>query len=371
MIDLQWNFPLLPGQDVLWQDRLQAAVTASVAGGLAELRPSFRGGDADLRQIAARWLGESPDRVWLTCGGHHGCMVSLLAAGLAGRRVAVEAVTYTAFLDQCELAGAEAVACAMDGEGLLPEALRELCEQAQVAARPIAAVMLMPTLHNPVGCVAGIARRREIVAVARQFDLRLIEDDAYGFLYPQPESTDQPRPSFPAIETYAQLAPERTFYVRGLSKSFAPAVRLGLLVAPEASAAAVQSALKVTSTGVSRVLAGAVCSMLADGTLDGVIALKRVEGAARQARARVLLGDLPVCAGPNAWHLWVSLPGGLDARTVQARCEEHGVLVSGGQNFAAAGTVPPRAVRLGLGGELDAARADEGVAIFANVVRGQ
>jgi DNA-binding transcriptional MocR family regulator len=363
MIDLRWNFPLIPGQDALWRERLRTALLASANDGLDGLRPSFRGGDTRLREIAAAWLGESPERVWLSCGGHHGCMVALLAGGLAGRRVAVEAVTYTGFLEQCRFLGVNAVACAMDGEGMRADALRELCARERAAGQPLSAVFTMPTLHNPVGCVASESRRQEIVAVAREFDLLVIEDDAYGFLYPNPQ------PGIEPIHNYAQLAPERTFYVRGLSKSFAPAVRTGLLVAPVEYAAATAAALKSSATGVSRWLAGTACSMLEDGTMDGVSALKRTEGAARQAHARELLAGLDVSAGANAWHLWVSLPEGLDPDAVQATCEDRGVLVSSGQGFRAPGAPVPGAVRLALGGEIDPERAAEGVRIFAQIVR--
>jgi DNA-binding transcriptional MocR family regulator len=359
MIDLQFNFPLLAGQDVVWAEHLRAMVDVSAEQGLSALRPSFRGGEVRLREIGARWLGEAVERVTLTCGGHHGCLVALLAAGLAGKRVVVETITYTGFLDQCQMLGVEAVACAMDAEGLSADALRALCEREREAGRPVAAVFTMPTLHNPVGCVASQERRRAIVEVAREFDLVVIEDDAYGFLHLEPSLTN-----------YAQIAPERTFYVRGLSKSFAPVVRTGFLVAPVEYEEAVAKAVKQSSTGVSRGLAGAACSMVEDGTMDAVIAAKRVEGAKRQAQARELLAGLEVSAGPNAWHLWVALPEGLSAETVERRCEEKGVLVSGGNWFAAPGTVVPRAVRLGLGGEVECERALEGVRVFVKVMRG-
>jgi DNA-binding transcriptional MocR family regulator len=363
MIDLQFNFPLMAGQDVVWAEHLRAAVDASAEQGLSALRPSFRGGDARLREIGAKWLGEAVERVALTCGGHHGCLVALMAAGLARKRVVVEAITYTGFLDQCRMLGVEAVACAMDAEGLRADALRAMCESARGAGRPVAAVFMMPTLHNPVGCVASLERRRAIVEVAREFELVVIEDDAYGFLYDSPSG-------LPSIQTYAKLAPERTFYVRGLSKSFAAVVRTGFVVAPAEYGAAMANAVKQSSTGVSRVLAGAACSMMEDGTMDAVIAAKRVEGARRQAAARELLVGLEVSAGPNAWHLWVTLPEGMDAATVERLCEERGVLVSGGNWFAAPGTARPNAVRLAMGGEVEVARALEGVRVFAEVVRG-
>ncbi len=360
MIDLQFNFPLLVGQDALWAEHLRAVVEANAKQGLSALRPSFRGGgDARMKEIAAQWLGEEVERVTLTCGGHQGCLVALMAAGLAGKRVAVEAVTYTGFIEQCRMLGVETVACAMDAEGLRADSLREVCERGAAEGRPVAAVFTMPTLHNPVGCVASLERRLAVVEVAREFGLVVIEDDAYGFLHPDPQPMN-----------YAKLAPERAFYVRGLSKNFAPVVRTGFVVAPVEYGAALGIAVRQSSTGVSRVVSGAACSMVEDGTLDAVIAFKRLEGARRQAEARELLEGLEVSAGVNAWHLWVALPEGLTAAEVEKRCEERGVLVSGGNWFAAPGTVAPRAVRLGLGGEVEAERAMEGVRRFVAVVRG-
>jgi DNA-binding transcriptional MocR family regulator len=359
MIDLQYNFPLLAGQDALWAGHLDAVVGANAEQGLSALRPSFRGdGDMRMREIGAKWLGVEVERVTLTCGGHHGCLVALLAAGETCKRVVVESVTYTGFLEQCRMLGMELLPCAMDGEGLRADALRAMCEKERLAGRPVAAVFLMPTLHNPVGCVASVERRMAVVEVAREYGLVVIEDDAYGFLH------DAPPPS------YAQLAPERAFYVRGLSKNFAPAVRTGFVVAPVWYGAAVATAVKQSATGVSRVLAGAACAMIEDGTMDAVIAAKRLEGAARQAAARELLEGLEVSAGPNAWHLWVGLPEGIEAAAVEKLSEERGVLVSGGQWFAAPGVEAPRSVRLGLGGEVERERALEGVRVFAEVVRG-
>jgi DNA-binding transcriptional MocR family regulator len=357
-IDLQYNFPLLPGQDKLWAEHLRAAVEEEASLGLTALRPSFRAGDEDLRTIAAAWLQMPAERLNLTCGGHHGCTASLLAAGLPGKRVAVEAFTYAGFLSQCTMLGVEAVPCAMDAEGLLPDALRALCERESGLGRPISAVFTMPTLHNPVGCVASLQRRQAIVAVARQFNLLIVEDDAYGFLH------DAPPP------TYAVLAPERTFYVRGLSKSFAPAVRTGFLVSPTIYVGAVASAIKQTSTGVSRVHARAVCTLIVDGTLDATIAAKRVAGASRAAAALNLLRGLRVDHGPNAWHLWVTLPPGLTPQAAETIAEQSGVLVTGGHWFTTLSHSPdPGAVRLGLGGEISPERALEGVRIFANLLR--
>jgi len=197
----------------MWREHLAAAMAEHGHEPVESQRPSFMKDEKALRERAAAWLGFAPARTWITCGGHHGTLNALLASGLAGERVAVEGTTYPGLLDQCKMLKTEVVACAIDNDGLIPDALRAACERARVEGKPIRGFLTMPTVQNPMGFVTPLARREEIVAIAREFDLKIIEDDAYGFM-----EADAP-------PNYAVLAPERTFYVRGLAKSFSPAVR--------------------------------------------------------------------------------------------------------------------------------------------------
>jgi DNA-binding transcriptional MocR family regulator len=351
MIDLVWNFPLFAEQGAEWQGYLRRAVDELAVDDARLMRPSFRGGDAGLRVRAAKWLGVEAERAWIVCGGHHGTLVSLLVAGLGGKAVAVEEITYTAMLEQGQMLGIKVVSCALDGEGMKPEALREACERETVSG-----VFLMPTVHNPLGIVAGLERRKAIVEIAREFDLILIEDDAYGFMEPE------------AAANYAVLAPERTFYVRGLSKSYAPATRTGFVVCPERFVGEMENVIRNTTTGTSLAHNTAAVELIEDGTLERVIAAKLVEGARRNALGRDILGEAVGVGARSAWHLWVSLPEGLTAVEAQRVCLERGVMVSGAAGFTAPGVEVPRALRIGMGGEVERSRVEEGLGIVAGVI---
>jgi DNA-binding transcriptional MocR family regulator len=351
MIDLVWNFPLFAEQGAEWRGYLWRAVEELPVDDARLMRPSFRGGDAGLRVRAAKWLGVEPERAWIVCGGHHGTLVSLLVAGLGGKTIAVEEITYTAIIEQAEMLGVKLVACAFDGEGMKPEALRAACESGKVSG-----VFLMPTVHNPLGIVAGLERRLAIVETAREFDLVIIEDDAYGFMEPS------------AAANYAVLAPERTFYVRGLSKSYAPQTRTGFVVCPGRFVGEMENVLKNTTTGTSLVHNVAAINLIEDGTLERVMAAKLVEGARRNAMGREVFGDAAGVGARCAWHLWVSLPEGLTAAEAQRVCLKRGVMVSGAAGFTAPGVVVPRALRIGMGGEVDRARVVEGLGIVAGVI---
>ncbi len=351
MIDLVWNFPLFADQGAEWQGYLRQAVDSLHINDARELRPSFRGADASLRARAAKWLGVSTERAWLTCGGHHGTLVALLAAELGGKTLAVEAITYTAVLEQSKMLGIQLAPCAYDGEGITPEALRAACE-----SQKISAVFLMPTVHNPLGIVAGLARREALIALAREFDLLILEDDAYGFMEPT------------APPNYSILAPERTFYVRGLSKNYAPATRTGFLIVPDRFTGVIEGVLKSTTTGTALAYNIASLALVEDGTLDRVMAAKLVEGAIRNAEARAVLGDAAAPGPKHAWHLWVSLPETLTALEAQKQCLDSGVMVSPANGFTPPGVTIPRAIRIGLGGEVEREKITEGVAVVAKII---
>ena len=359
MIDLVWNFPLLEEQAAMWHEHLTVAMAEYGREPVESQRPSFRTVETKLaRARGETWLGFPAMRTWITCGGHHGTLNALLASGLAGERVAVERRdSYPGLLDQCKmLTRTEVVACAIDDGGLIPECAARGMREGSREGRPITGLMTMPTVQNPMGFVTPLARREEIAAIARGFDLKIIEDDAYGFM-----EADAP-------PNYAVLAPERTFYVRGLAKSFSPAVRTGFLVAPESVEAAMMMSLKNTATGTDVLQNMAALAMCEDGTVDRVMEHKRAEGAIRNREARVLLGAATAPGAQSAWHVWVRLREGVGGRAVVDAMKKVDVLVSPGDSSAAAPEYG-RGIRLALGAEIKRERTLEGVARVAEYLR--
>ncbi|HEX5284501.1 MAG TPA: PLP-dependent aminotransferase family protein [Bryocella sp.] len=357
MIDLVWNFPLLPGQQEMWSRYLEAAFAESGSQPVESLRPSFRTVEPKLRERAARWLGYPMSRVWMTCGGHHGTLNALMASGLAGTRVAVEGNTYPGFLDQCWMTKTSVVACLVDDEGIVPEALRELCERKRQELEPVHGIFTMPTVQNPLGFVTPENRRVQIVEIAREFHLTIVEDDAYGFM----EENAPP--------SYAELAPERTYYVRGLAKSLAPGVRTGFLIAPENAAASIEAALRCTATGTNVPQNMAALKMCEDGVLDELMKAKRAEGRERNKAARAALGRLCAPGAAAAWHLWVRVPDDAEPSDIEGAIKAEGVMVTNGQ-WCAAAPEYRHGLRLALGGEIERARTLEGVARVAGVLEG-
>src|SRR3546814_9581871 len=75
-------------------------------------------------------------------------------------------------------------------------------------------LVTIPTLQNPTTITLDAARRAEIIEVARAHDLMIVEDDAYCVFA-----------DAGAADCFADLAPERTLMVAGVSKAVAPGLR--------------------------------------------------------------------------------------------------------------------------------------------------
>lgn len=78
-------------------------------------------------------------------------------------------------------------------------------------------------MQNPTGTILPLERRRELLRLAAAYDVPLFEDDCYSDLVWSGE-----RP--PAL--YAMSARGGVVYIGSFSKSIAPALRVGYVVAP-------------------------------------------------------------------------------------------------------------------------------------------
>ena len=84
-------------------------------------------------------------------------------------------------------------------------------------------IYVIPDFNNPSGETMTLAEREELVRVARELDVLIVEDSPYRELRYGGEPV-------PAIR---ELAPERTLHLGSFSKIFAPGFRLGWIIGPE------------------------------------------------------------------------------------------------------------------------------------------
>ena len=179
-------------------------------------------GEPRLREvIAARHGGadEAPDRVIITHGAVEALNLCFAAtAALTGsRRVGIETPGYFMLAPMIAALGLEAVPIPRTREGIDLDRLRR-----EIRRAPLAAMMVNPNHHNPIGSTLSLSQRFELAKLADERRMFLVEDDVYKGLWIEEEEP-------PTIHS---LDPQRTIYVSSFSKTLGPALRLGYVLAP-------------------------------------------------------------------------------------------------------------------------------------------
>lgn len=334
MVDLNFNYPSLPGQ----ADLLRGALRQLAASGDLDtlLRYQPHGGrmherETVARHLAARGLAVDADSVVLVDGAQHGMAATALALLRPGDVVAADALTYPGMKVLAESLHLELAPLPADGAGPDLDALARLC-----ARRRVRACYVQPTVHNPLGWVMSAARRRALAALARRHGLLLIEDAPYAFL-----EAHAPPP-------LAALAPELTVHVSGFSKSIATGLRVGMVAAPRPWIASIERAIRATTWNTPGVMTAITCGWIEDGTVARLEAEKRRDAGVRQAIAAEVLGGLPVIGHPAAYFLWLPLAQEVRADRVVGDLLERRISVSTAEPFAITAQVP-HALRIALG----------------------
>ncbi len=334
MLDLNFNYPSLPGQADLLRTALRQLALSGDLEALLRYQPHagrLHERATIARHLLSRGLTVQAEQVFVVSGAQHGLAVAMMALLKPGDVIAVDALTYSGFKVLAETLHLEVVAIPVTASGPDLEYLHSVCRK-----RPVRAVYSMPTLHNPLGWVMGMAQREQLVAIARQHNLMIIEDAAYAFLV-----EDAPPP-------LASLAPERTVYVGGLSKSVATGLRVGFVAAPVAWMKALERTIMATTWNVPGVMSAIAVAWIEDGTVAHLEAQKRQDARARQALAAQVLKGVAHTSHPSSYFLWLPLAEDARADQVAMALQREGVSVSTAEPFAVSAQVP-HALRLALG----------------------
>lgn len=334
VLDLNFNYPTLPGQAELLRTGLRQLALSGDLEALLRYQPhAGRGHERACmaRHLAERGLTVQAEEVVIVSGAQQGLAVTVMALLKPGDVVAVDALTYSGFKVLAEACRLELLPIPLTCNGPDLDALERLCQK-----RRVKAVYTMPTLHNPMGWVMDVSCRARLIAIARQRDVLLIEDAAYAFLV-----EDAPPP-------LKALAPELTVYVSGFSKNVATGLRVGYVVAPLDRIAAIERAIRATAWNTPGVMTALVCRWIEDGTVLRLEAEKRHDAQARQTLGRQLLNGLNVVSHPASYFMWLPLPEDARADQVVSELLSRNVAVSPAEPFATT-SAAPHAIRLALG----------------------
>lgn len=329
----------MPYTTALPLDAVGAMMGRLVAhNGSAALQYGSGQGDPRLREqicevMALEGIAGSPDDVVVTVGSQQALDIVSRVFLDPGDMVLAEGPSYVGALGTFAAAQAEVVHLPMDADGLVPAVLEETLDRLTAAGRRAKFLYTVPNFHNPAGVTLAPARRPEILALAERYDLLVLEDNPYGLLGFDGEA-------LPALRS---LSDSRVIYLGSFSKTFAPGLRVGWVLAPHA----VREKLVLVSE--SQVLCPPTFNQLAvteylltQPWMEQVKVFRELYRERRDAMLEALSALMPAgCRWTHphgGFYVWLTLPEGMDAKVMQPRAVHARVAYVPGIGFYADGS---------------------------------
>jgi 2-aminoadipate transaminase len=285
-----------------------------------------------LREFVARKLARdagiacSPDQVLITSGSLQGLDLVNQLLVAPGDTVIVEQMTYGGAITRLQRAGARIVGVPVDDQGLDSTALNKALQELQGRGVRPKYIYTIPTVQNPTATVMPEGRRLEILEIGGRFQVPLFEDECYADLV-----WDGERP--PALRGIA--GDDRVIHIGSFSKSIAPALRLGYLVADWPVMSRI---LAIKNDGGSGALEQMVLAeYCSDQFGTHIVELRK----SLHRKARVLTEALAAQFGEAAKFsepaggifLWVTLPRAVNTTRLAQAALEAGVSINPGAEW--------------------------------------
>jgi 2-aminoadipate transaminase len=177
---------------------------------------------AILNVMAAEDMIADPRDILVTAGGQQ--VIDLVCKTLLdpGDVVIAEAPTYPGAVPTFCSYQADVVQVTMDRDGMRIDELQEALAQLDREGRRPKFIYTIPNFHNPGGMTMSLERRRQLVRIASERELLILEDNPYGLL----RYEGDPLPSLYSLDD------EFVMYASTFSKILSPGMRLGWVVAP-------------------------------------------------------------------------------------------------------------------------------------------
>lgn len=310
-----------------------------------------------LRQVLAEEHAVSPDHVFVTNGSLQGFVFLLGALLEPGDLVAVEAPTYDRALLQLRLHGMDVLPVPVEADGMDVSALEAAC----AAGRVPKLLYTIPNFQNPSGATLSEEKRRALAELCERHDILILEDDPYGKL----RFEGEPLPGLFEI-----AGPERVLFTSSFSKTVAPGLRVGYMVAPADLSARLAAAAGRTYISPALLAEGAIHQLVTGGHLPGNVA--RVTELMRERRDAMVAGlrHMPegtACVPPQGgFFCWLTLPEGMSADDLFADAAAAGIAYVKGSDCVLEGG--ERALRLAYSG-VGPAEIEEGMERLGAVFR--
>ena len=329
----------LPSPDVFPVEEFNAACDRVLQKqGAMALQYSITEGYLPLREMIARHSARygikiTTENVLITSGSQQA--LDLLGKILIdpGDRILVESPTYLAAIQAWNAYGAEFITVPMDDDGMNTDYLEEA-----LRAGP-KFIYVLPNFQNPTGVTLSMERRWKLIELADQYGVPIVEDDPYGQLRYEGEHL----PSIVVLDS--QFRDDGTpcyrgnvIYLSTFSKTLAPGIRLGWVVAPPEVIGKLVQAKQGADLHTATFNQVVAYEVSRGGFLDRHIhTIRDVYGERRDLMLAAMDRDFPPEVNwthpQGGLFLWGVLPTYMDAKDLLTTCLEKKVAFVPGEPF--------------------------------------
>jgi 2-aminoadipate transaminase len=288
--------------------------------------------------LGARGIRAGLDELLVTSGSQQGIDLVARLFIHPGDVVLVELPTFTGGIAAFKNMQATLAGVRQDADGISLEHLDEVWQSHRARGHAVKLLYVIPNFQNPTGRLLSLPKRHQLLEWAARRDVLIVEDDPYGSLYFDDVAS--------AAETRPLRADDvegRVIYLSTVSKTLAPGLRVGWLVAPASLIdrfdTAKQSADLMTGSLDQRIVHEAFRRGVIDRLAPELRALYRRKRDVMQDALRAALGDRLTWDVPKGgFFLWATLPAGQNDNALLERALGHRLVFVVGSAFHVDGT---------------------------------
>ncbi len=286
-----------------------------------------------LREFLVKKLARSAgitctaDDILITGGSQQGLELinSLLLD--KGDTIVVEEASYGGFLSRVRRFGVDMVPAPLDNQGLDIEALGRIFADLKGKGIRPKYLYTIPTVQNPTASILPLERRHALIKLCESYGVPILEDECYSDLVWNGE-----RPQ--AMRGIA--GDDRVIHVGSFSKSIAPALRLGYIVAGWPVMSRILPLKTDSGTGaIEQMVMAEYCEAHFD---DHVVALRKVLKRKLDVLTEAVGANFGTAAEfeypEGGIFLWIKLPDSVDTAKLFQAASKEGVSLNPGAEWS-------------------------------------
>lgn len=245
-----------------------------------------------------------------------------------GDTVIMEEATYEGCLSRYQRAGVTPIGIPLDEGGMRMDKLKEALEECKARRVTPKYIYVIPTVQNPTSSIMSLDRRMELLALAEEYGAPIFEDECYAdLIWPDASGKTQRPPSLYALDKR-----KGTIFIGSFSKSLAPALRVGYIVADWSVLGQMVSCKHDAGSGaLEQIVLAEYCTEHFDAhvaRLNGALEkrLDALTSAVEQYFGTAAEFDRP----PGGIFLWIKLPAEVDTTKLALIAAGQGISINPG-----------------------------------------